>query len=280
MLERNHFYNMDSIEGMKQIPDKYIDLILCDLPYGVTARNRWDCPINPDQLWEQYRRIIKDTGAIVLFGSGMFTAKMMQAGEDMYRYSLIWEKTEPTGFYNAGRMPLRSHEDIMVFYRKQPAYHPQKTTGHKRKTATARQKQSCERSLCYGTVQKLKDYDSTERFPTSVLKFKTDKQRCNLHPTQKPVALLRWIIRTYTDEGDLVLDNACGSGSTCEAAKEEGRDFIGIDNGICEKERSQYKGMPWVEIAEKRIAGEIDSERIRKSAVNKKIGGRYENRKQ
>lgn len=140
----------------------------------------------------------------------------------------------------------------MVFYKKQPTYHPQKTCGHVRKTSTARQKSACESSLCYGIAKKLKDYDSTERFPTSVLKFKTDKQRCSLHPTQKPVALLRWIIRTYTDEGDLVLDNACGSGSTCVAAKVEKRDFIGIDNGICEKERSQYKGIPWAVIAERR----------------------------
>jgi site-specific DNA-methyltransferase (adenine-specific) len=252
-LRENEIYNADSIEAMRRIEDKSIDLILCDLPYGITARNTWDTPIDPRLLWEQYRRIIKDDGAVVLFGSGMFTATMMQAGASMWRYNLVWRKTTPTGFYNAKRCPLRAHEDIMVFYRKQPTYNPQKSHGHPRKVSTAKHKRNSEKSLCYNEA-KATTYDSTERFPTSVITFSTDKQRCSLHPTQKPVELLRWLIRTYTNEGDLVLDNACGSGSTCVAAALEKRNYIGIDNGVCEQAQSPFYGIPWAEISKKRLA--------------------------
>ena len=253
MIAINEIYDTDCIEAMKEIDDKTVDLILCDLPYGVTARNTWDTQINPEQLWEQYNRIIKDTGVIALFGSGMFTADMMKAGAKMWRYNLIWQKTQPTGFYNARRCPLRSHEDIMIFYKRQPIYNPQKTYGHQRKVSTAEHKRNCEQSLCYNAVKKTKTYDSTERFPTSVLTFKSDKQHCRLHPTQKPVELLRWIIRTYTNEGDLVLDNACGSGSSCVAAVLEKRSYIGMDNGICAKPKSKYNGKRWADIAKERL---------------------------
>ncbi len=253
MLAINEVYNADCMEAMKEIDDKSVDLILCDLPYGVTARNQWDIQIDPVQLWEQYERIIKDNGVIVLFGTGMFTAEMMKSGAKMWRYNLIWHKTNPTGFFNARRCPLRAHEDIMVFYKKQPTYNPQKTHGHRRKVATAEHKKKCKQSLCYNDVKNTKTYDSTERFPISVLEFKKDKQRISLHPTQKPVELLRWIIRTYTNESDLVLDNACGSGSACVAAALENRNYIGIDNGVCETEKSEHFGRPWAEIAKARI---------------------------
>lgn len=252
MLDINEIYNRDCLEAMKDIDSKTVDLILCDLPYEATARNDWDTIIDPALLWEQYERIIKDNGAVVLFGSGMFTARMMQAGAKMWRYNLIWQKTTPTGFYNARRCPLRTHEDIMVFYKRQPVYNPQKTTGHRRKVSTAEHKRNCEQSLCYNQA-KATTYDSTERFPVSVLTFKTDKQRCSLHPTQKPVELLRYLIRTYTNEGALVLDNACGSGSSCVAAALEKRNYIGIDNGICRKEKSEYYGKPWAEVAKRRV---------------------------
>lgn len=252
-LAIDDIYNMDCIEAMKEIGGKSVDMILCDLPYGVTARNAWDTPIDSLQLWDQYRRIIKDNGVVVLFGSGMFTANMMKAGASMWRYNLIWHKTAPTGFFNARRCPLRTHEDIMVFYKKQPTYNPQKTYGHPRKVSTTKHKQNSEKSLCYNEA-KATTYDSTERFPASVITFKTDKQRCSLHPTQKPVELLRWLIRTYTNEGDLVLDNACGSGSTGVAAVLENRHYIGIDNGVCEKAKSPFYGMSWAEISKKRIA--------------------------
>ena len=254
MLEKNKIYNRDCLDAMRDIDDKTVDLILCDLPYGITARNVWDEQIDTVQLWTQYRRIIKDNGVIILFGSGMFTADMMRAGAEMWRYNLIWAKTQPTGFYNARRCPLRAHEDIMIFYKKQPVYNPQKTYGHKRKVATAEHKKNCVQSLCYQQHKKTKTYDSTERFPTSILTYKKDKQNCSMHPTQKPVDLLRWLIRTYTNVGDLVLDNACGSGSSCVAAVLEDRKYIGIDNGFCENPKSEYHGQPWAEIAKNRIS--------------------------
>lgn len=123
----------DCLELMKEIPDKSIDMILCDLPFGQTARNKWDSVIPFDLLWKQYNRIIKDNGAIVLFANGMFTADLIQSNRKMWRYNLVWEKAQPTGFLNANRMPLRAHEDICVFYKKLPTYNPQKTTGHSRK---------------------------------------------------------------------------------------------------------------------------------------------------
>lgn len=152
MLELNKIYNIDCIEGMKQINDKSIDMILCDLPYGQTARNKWDVIIPFDKLWEQYCRIIKDNGAIILFGNGMFTAKLMISNEKMWRYNLVWEKTQPTGFLNAKRMPLRNHEDICVFYKKLPTYNPQKTAGHTRKVSKAEHKINCVSTTDYNDI--------------------------------------------------------------------------------------------------------------------------------
>lgn len=238
------------------IPDASIDLILCDLPYGITARNMWDSPIDLEALWKEYTRIIKQHGAIVLFGSGIFTADVMQAGRKLHRYNLIWKKTTPTGFLNARRQPLRAHEDIMVFYKAQPTYNPQKTSGHKRKVSTAAHHKRARRSTVYEDVAPT-SYDSTERFPTSVLEFKTDRQKSSIHPTQKPIALCRWIIRTYTNPGDVVLDNTCGSGTTCKAAQIEGRHFIGMDNGCCDDPANPYYGRTWAEIARDRIAGTL-----------------------
>lgn len=228
----------DCLEKMKCIPDKSIDMILCDLPYGITARNKWDVVIPLDMLWEQYERIIKDSAAIVLFGQGMFTAKLMLSNVKLWRYNLIWEKTQPTGFLNANRMPLRSHEDICVFYKSLPEYYPQKTTGHVRKYSSAKHKQNSKMSADYGDY-KLSTYDSTERYPLSVLKYPPEKdtivtcpkdvQKSALHPTQKPVALCEFLIRSYTSIGDVVLDNAMGSGSTGVAARQSFRNFIGIE---------------------------------------------------
>lgn len=218
----------DCLELMKNIPDGSIDMILCDLPYGITARNKWDTVIPFKPLWEQYNRIIKNNGAIVLFGSGMFTASLMKSNEKMWRYNLIWHKTTPTGFLNANKMPLRAHEDIVVFYKLLPVYNPQKTTGHKRKVSTAKHKRNCKVTEDYGT-HGLTTYDSTERFPTSVLTFATDKQKIALHPTQKPVALCEWLIKTYTNESETVLDSCMGSGTTGIACFNTNRNFIGIE---------------------------------------------------
>lgn len=227
MIEVNKIYNEDCLEGMKRIEDKSVDCIICDLPYECT-KNSWDTMINSEDLWKQYERIIKDNGAIILFGQGLFTAKMMMSNQKLWRYNLIWQKTEPSGFLNAKKMPMRAHEDIMVFYKKLPTYNPQKTTGHKRKVSSAESKINSKVTTNYGK-HGLTSYDSTERYPTSVLTFKRDRQKCALHPTQKPVDLLMWLIRTYTNEGEIVLDNCMGSGTTAVACLNTNRRFIGFE---------------------------------------------------
>lgn len=220
----------DCLDIMPTLPPSSIDLILCDLPYGITARNKWDEVIPFEQLWDQYERIAKPNAPIVLFASGMFTSNLMQSNVKLWRYNLIWQKTSPTGFLNANRMPLRSHEDICVFYRNLPTYNPQKTSGHVRKQSSAHSKRNSKISTDYGEYG-LSTYDSTDRFPTSVLTFASDKQKQDgkLHPTQKPVALLEYLIKTYTNPGDTVLDNCMGSGSTGIACINTGRNFIGIE---------------------------------------------------
>lgn len=234
----------DCLEVMKDIPDGSVDMILCDLPYQIT-KNTWDSmlPLNP--LWDEYSRIIKEHGAIVLFGSGLFTMQLVSSNVKMWRYNLVWQKTTPTGFLNANRQPLRAHEDICVFYKKLPIYNPQKTTGHKRKVSTVQHKRNSKKATSYGDYLP-QTYDSTERFPTSVLTFATDKQKVALHPAQKPVLLLEYLIKTYTNPGNTVLDNCMGSGSTGVACVNTGRDFIGI-----EKEQEYF------DIAQKRIAKAI-----------------------
>ena len=214
------------MQEIKKIPSRCVDAVICDLPYGVT-RNKWDSVLPMSILWGQYKRVIKDNGIIILFAQGLFSANLMLSNKEMYRYSLVWEKTTPTGFLNANRQPLRSHEDILVFYKKQPTYNPQKTKGHERKTSKSKAIDS-ESSSNYG-AHGAKEYDSTERFPKSVLKFATDKQKGHFHPTQKPVSLLEYLIKTYTNEGDLILDNTAGSGSTGVAAQNLNRDFILIE---------------------------------------------------
>lgn len=188
----------DCLDLLGSIPDGSIDMVLCDLPYGMT-RNAWDCEIDLDKLWRHYRRVVRPNGAVVLFASGMFTAKLMRSNPRIWRYNLVWRKTSPTGFLNAKKMPLRAHEDICVFYCRLPVYHPQMGTGP-RKVSTARHKRASKKSTNYGDYG-LSTYDSTERYPVSVLEFASDRQRCAIHPTQKPVALCEWLIRTYTDEG-------------------------------------------------------------------------------
>lgn len=217
----------DCLELMGDIPDNYIDFIFADLPYEKT-RNKWDSLIPLDLLWKQYKRIIKSSGSIVLFGQDKFTAKVMLSNASWHRYNWIWEKTQPTGYLNANRMPLRVHEDLMVFYENLPTYNPQKTCGHSRKVSTAVHKRNSKKTSNYGE-HGLTSYDSTERYPRSVLKFKKDQQKSALHPTQKPLALCEYMVSTYTNIGDLVLDNVMGSGTTGEACMNLERRFIGIE---------------------------------------------------
>lgn len=213
---------------MKLVDDQSTDMILCDLPYGQTARNKWDVVIPFEELWKQYNRIIKNNGAIILFANGMFTADLMKSNIKMWRYNLIWQKTTPTGHLNAKKMPLRTHEDICIFYKKLPTYNPQKTIGHKRKVSKAEHKKSCVATTNYNEYG-LTTYDSTERYPTSILTFPTDKQKEAFHPTQKPVALCEWLIKTYTNESELILDNCMGSGTTAIACINTNRNYIGFE---------------------------------------------------
>jgi len=230
----------DCLQVMQSIPNKSIDAIICDLPYG-TTRNSWDSLIPLPELWVQYKRIIKPAGAIILFGQDKFSARLMLSNEKWHRYNIIWEKTSPTGHLNAKRMPLRSHEDILVFYEHLPTYNPQKTIGHVRKVSSADHKRNSKKTTNYGE-HGLTSYDSTERYPKSVWKFPTDKQKCSLHPTQKPVALMVELVKTYTNVGDTVLDNACGSGTLGEACDLTDRYFILID-------KEQY----WVDVTLNRL---------------------------
>lgn len=232
----------DCMELMPSLPDGSIDMILCDLPFGVT-RSRWDRPIDPSRLWKEYARIIRENGAIVLFGQGAFTADLIRTAGKLYRYSLVWVKTSPTGWLNAKRMPLRAHEDIIVCYKRQPVYHPQMRHGQTRKVSTAQHKRNSRATEVYGAYER-RSYDSTDRYPTSVLTFKTDKQRSAILPTQKPVALLEYLIETYTDAGDTVLDNCMGSGSTGIACLNTHRKFIGmeLDEACFEKARERISG--------------------------------------
>lgn len=220
-------YAGDCFDVMPTIPDGSVDAIIADLPYGKT-RNKWDSVLDLGLLWAQYERVIKPNGVIILFGSDKFTARVMLSKEKLHRYNLVWEKTTPTGHLNAKKMPLRSHEDIMVFYKKRPEYHPQKTKGHIRKVSLASHKIGSKKTTNYGE-HGLTSYDSDERYPKSVLKFPTDKQKSAIHPTQKPVGLLEFLIKSYTNEGDVILDNVMGGGSTIVAANKTKRRSVGIE---------------------------------------------------
>ena len=231
-------FNGDCLEVMKTLDDNSVDMILCDLPYEVTARNSWDKVISLEGLWTQWKRIRKSGCAVMSTAVQPFTSVLVGSNLGEFRYTLVWEKTNATGFLNAKKMPLRSHEDIVVFYDKLPIYNPQKTYGHIRKTTSRKHINT----LNYGEANHLTEYDSTERYPKSVLKFASDKQKSALHPTQKPVALMEYLIRTYTNEGDGVLDNCMGSGTTGIACQRANRKFIGIE-----------KDLKYFQIAEKRL---------------------------
>jgi site-specific DNA-methyltransferase (adenine-specific) len=193
------------------------------MPYGLT-RAKWDTPIDLDQLWKKLNRVTRKTSAILLFAKTPFDKILGVSNLKNLRYEIIWEKPNATGHLNAKRMPMQAHENILVFYRKSPHYQPEMSSGHERKKAVKR-KYTCE---LYG-AQRESSYDSAERYPRSVMKVSSEKQRGAKHPTQKPQELLRKLIRMYSKPGDVVLDFCAGSGSTGKAAIDEGRNFIGIE---------------------------------------------------
>lgn len=219
--EAYEIYEGDCLRLMESLPSFSVDMVLCDLPYG-TTNCRWDTPLNLEKLWLQYNRIC--TGVVVLFAQTPFDKVLGVSNLGKLRYEWIWEKSSSTGHLNAKKSPMKSHENILVFGGKK--YNPQMTHGHKRKSAVKRG----DTTPIYG-IQKLDgiSYDSTSRYPRSVLKFPSDKQRSKLHPTQKPLALCEYLIRTYTHPNDVVLDNCMGSGTTGLAAINQGRKFVGIE---------------------------------------------------
>lgn len=221
----NRIYQDDCLNCLPLIPDKSVDLILCDLPYGIT-QNDWDCYIPLEQLWMQYNRIIKDTGVIALTSQGVFTARLILSQPKLFKYKWVWEKSKPTNFLNAKKQPLRKHEDVCIFYKKQPTYNPQMKQGTPYDKGVRKQ----QLSGSYGDFQPAHVYSDGMRYPTDIIYIKTAESEGPVwHPTQKPVELGRYLVKTYTNPGDVVLDNAFGSGSFLVAALQEGRNFIGIE---------------------------------------------------
>ena len=250
-IEPNNIYLGDCLELMKYIPSKSIDMILCDLPYGITAY-KWDTVIPFEPLWEQYERVIKDNGAIVLFGSEPFSSALRMSNIKEYKYDWIWDKVVAGGGLLANKQPLRQHENIMIFYKKQPTYNKQmteptnpnffNTTGKNSKFGKIYSSGGL--AKCYKTQSKRGS--ETKKNPTTIIAVNKFQQECNsanrLHPTQKPVALCEYLIKTYTNEGETVLDNCMGSGSTIVACINTNRKYIGIE-----------KELKYFEIAKKRI---------------------------
>ncbi len=221
----NNVIEGDCLKVMKKIKDKSIDMILCDLPYG-TTQNKWDAVIPFSKLWKEYERIIKPNGVIALTCNGVFTAKVILSNEKYFKYKWIWEKSKATNFLNAKKQPLRKHEDICIFYKKQPTYNPQMKTGE----AYNKGKRKNQLTGSYGEFNSVEVSSDGNRYPTDVIYCKTAESEGKVyHPTQKPVELGRYLIRTYTNPGNVVLDNTCGAGSFLISAMIEGRNFIGIE---------------------------------------------------
>lgn len=228
-------YQGDCLELMKDIPDGTVDMVLCDLPYGVLNKGNpnaaWDKILPISDLWREYLRVAKENAAIVLFASGMFTADLMQSNKKLWKYNLVWKKgNRPTGFLNAKKQPLRITEDICVFYRKQPTYNPQFSMGPKvhRRGGAGNAVGQAGRNGCYGNFARTESVLTNEKYPLNLVDIPKEHPQ-KYHPTQKPVDLLQWLIKTYTNPGEVVLDNCMGSGSTGVACVNTGREFIGME---------------------------------------------------
>jgi site-specific DNA-methyltransferase (adenine-specific) len=213
----------DCLELMKDISDKSIDMILCDLPYG-TTRNKWDSIIDLNNLWEQYKRIVKDNGAIVLTCQTPFDKVLGVSNLEMLRYEWIWQKSQGTGHLNSKKMPLKNHENILVFYKNLPTYNPQMVGDETRKV---KRSGNLSKTTDYGKFTEIAESEYTGRYPVSIQYFDRDKEK--IHPTQKPVFLFEYLIKTYTNENDLVLDNCAGSGTTAIACRNLNRKWICIE---------------------------------------------------
>ena len=238
----------DCLEVMKKMPGGCIDMILCDLPYG-TTQNKWDSVIPLEELWRQYKRVLKPNGVVVLTSLGLFTAQLMLSQPKMYKYRWIWQKSKATNFLNAKKQPLRKFEDVCVFYSKQPTYNPQMIEGEPYDKGVRKN----QLSGSYGDFQPAHVRSDGLRYPTDVIYFKTAESEGDVwHPTQKPIELGRYLVRTYTNPGDIVLDNTCGSGSFLVSALLEGRNFIGIEKNE-DVALFKAKKIDYIEIAKNRL---------------------------
>jgi len=239
----NQLICSDCIEAMRGLPTGGVDLVVTDLPYGQTA-NSWDVPIPFDPMWSELRRVTKADAAVVLFAAQPFASRLICSNTDDFRYDLIWRKNKPTGFLNAKKQPLRAHEHILMFYRNLPFFEPQKTTGHK----PGHRAIHASASSNYGVHNRVEYGGSTERYPTSVIDFPiiNNDDPDKHHPTQKPVGLYQWLIRSYSRASETVLDFTAGAGTAAVAAIRENRKYICIE-----------KSPEYVEIAERRVASEI-----------------------
>ena len=215
---------------MQQIPSGSLDMIACDLPYGVT-QNKLDIAIPFEPLWSEYKRVIKEHGCITLFAQGVFFVELVQSNRQMFRYDLVWDKVLTTGFLNAARMPLRQHERIAVFYKRLPEYHRQFTEGKPLNSKGVSYMGKEHKNSNYGQFHMTDDFrkGSTEKYPTSIIRVPKPHPGIALHRTEKPVGLLKWLILTYSSEGDTVMDNCMGAGGCGIACAETGRNFIGIE---------------------------------------------------
>ncbi len=258
----------DCLEVMEGIPDQSIDMILCDLPYG-TTQNKWDSIIDLTMLWKHYERIIKANGVIALTAQGLFTARLIMSNEKLFKYKIVWIKSKSTNFLNAKKQPLRKHEDICIFYKKQPTYNPQMTNGG----AYDKGVRKNQVTGSYGDFKPKHVKSNGERYPNDVVCYEeqliddfvyvktAESEGPVLHPTQKPIELGRYLIRTFTNPGDVVLDNACGSGSFLLSAILENRQFIGIEkneDAILHK----VKPVDYIKICTDRIEGVLNSKAI------------------
>lgn len=244
----NQVIEGDCLNVMKHIPTNSIDMILCDLPYG-TTQNQWDSVIPLDKLWKHYERIIKDRGVVALTAQGLFSAKLMLSNPKLFKYKIVWVKSKPTNFLNAKKQPLRKHEDILIFYKQQPNYNPQMGKGEPYNKGFRKD----QLTGSYGNFRTVEVKSNGERYPTDVIYFKTaESEGAVYHPTQKPVELGRYLIKTFTSPGNIILDSTCGSGSFLVSAVLEGRKFIGI-----EKNREVYlfkkKRVDYIEVSKQRI---------------------------
>lgn len=236
-MRTNITYKGDCLEIMpNHIDSNSVDMVLCDLPYG-TTNCKWDSVIDLNALWSEYRRVIKDNGVVVLTAQTPFDKVLACSNLEMLRYEWIWEKTQATGHFNAKKMPMKAHENILVFYKHLPTYNPQKTSGHKPVNSFTKYLSTQNKTELYrSATQEVSGGGNTDRYPRSVLLYPSDKQKVNLHPTQKPLSLMEYMIATYTNEGDIVLDNTAGSGTTGRAAMNLNREYIMI-----EKDEKNYQ---------------------------------------